>query len=1073
MAKKPGPRSATSIGHTVKPAAGHRRRSSLRDRGWFDSPDAGVPFGPYQLLQRVGDGGFAEVFLARPHDSNELVVVKRLHNHLANQKESVDMFLTEARVMAELSHPSIVQIRHFDQIEGRWCIVMDRVDGPDLAGMFDLAEEIGAPLPLAGCVRLIAEAAEALHYAHERKSKETGEPLNIIHRDIKPDNVLVNWQGDVTIIDFGCAKATVQSELTRPGIRKGTLDYMSPEQCLGKPLDRRTDIFSLGVVLYELVSMTRLYADASDAKVMERIAHEVTKPPSWVCDKVNGPLDLIVLRALEKRAEDRFETFSEMARALRWWLARYGTDEPKDAMSKWLDKHLRAPKLRRTAEDSGGAELALRAPSDFSEGQSEITREEPLDTTRLTALRNIVARRSNLAPDAEALIGRVDILKRIARSLTSSSQIAALHGASGVGKTHIADAYARERVGGAGGLYGGVWWVDASSATEVAEIPGLVAAVLELPGGEAEALVRDVAEALEVRGPTLIVLDGLDAVIDSIWLLLEHWITAAPELELLVTAANPLDGDGGRVVAIEVPPLTLPKDPRIVAQTDAGRLLTAAIRRRHPNFHITPRLSQPACDLLRELQGNPAAIELAAARLAAEDPAKALAALMAGGKARLVRGNLDDDTLASAVDWSWRQLDESHRACLAVSTVFHGGFDAEAANAIIGVATGERPPAELLEDLCERSLIEAWEPTEVPGARRYQVVRAVRTFARERLVEGKHGRAVRRAHAEYYLRLAEQLAKACHEAKGPEAVQRMRLEMPNVHAVLQRALRVSPATVSSATRAVSAAVQIWGYADVRGRYPDYVELLGRTLNVTSKVEIPVLLHVRALLRMCRASLECGDRESSRRAVELAQRAAQTEADPAIVGRIAEASGELCIADGHHAEAQEFLQIAIAQLAEAGAEREVARAYLALGRTTLVDARLETAESCMLTARDRFAAAGALHGEACALADLGRLFLRLERIDAGADSLRRAGAIFDAFGDRMRHAATLLSLATLYRSEGDFDAAKRCCQEAVGLARRHGDDALQARATAQLRSLDGHRKSRPMRRRDSWLTAAEK
>ncbi len=1054
-----------------------RRRTSMRERVWPGMPSGGERFGPYRLLKKVGDGGFAEVFLAEPREGGDPVVVKRLHAHLEHHDESVEMFLTEARVMAELSHPNIVQIQHFDQIDGRWSIIMDRVDGPDLANVFDMAQELGVAVPLVSAIRLIAAAAEALEYAHAAKSQESGKSLAIIHRDVKPDNILVDWHGNVKVIDFGCARTTVQSQLTRPGIRKGTLDYMSPEQCLGRTMDHRTDVFSLGVVLYELVTMTRLYADGSDARVMERIAHEVTRPPSFANSQVNGPLDLIVLRALEKRPDDRFATMAEMARALRWWLSRYGVAEPADVIAKWLAATLRdaEPAFRETDAPSAHGGLALRTPSDAANARpgsvppTDVAQEEPLDAARLAALRNIIARRSNLAASADALIGRTDELQAIARGLGGGRHVVALHGPSGVGKSFIADAYARARMGGRGGLYGGVWWVDASDIERVADLPHAVADVLELPGGEAAELVREVADALNVRGPTLIVIDAIDAIVGKVGPLLDHWLTAAPELELLVTANEPLVSEA--VITLEVAGFPLPTDPRIVAQTAAGQLLVAGIRRTHPEFHLTAGLAGPAVDLLRELNGNPGAIGISAARLATHDPAKALVALTARGTAPIVSGHLDQDTLASAVEWSWEQLDAEEQRCLGAATVFHGGFSDAAAATVLGPLADDGDAVAVMARLCERSLMQAWEAPERLGIRRFKVIRAIGPFARARLVEGPHGRSVGRAHATYYIGLTETLAAACHGPQGPDAVQHMRLEMPNIHAVLQRAMRVRPVTRSSATRALTVAVHLWGYADVRGRYPDYVDLLGRTLDATRKVELPLLLRVRALLRMCRAALECNDTLRARQAVELAQRLATEVDDPAVLGRIALASGELCIARRHFDAAREFLQIAIGQLSDAGADREVAHAYLCLGRSTLADARLETAQSCMLTAREKFREAGALHGEASALADLGSLSARLEQVGDASERLRRAGAIFYAFGDRRRHASVLLSLAALSRSEGDFDAARRCCREAMELARQHGDEALQSTAAEQLRSLDGELGSQPMTRRDSWVIAA--
>jgi serine/threonine-protein kinase len=295
-------------------------------------------FGQYELVQKIAAGGMAEIFFARltgVQGFTRNLVVKRMLPELAVRKDFVQMFLDEARLAANLGHANIVQVFELGEVDGSYFMAMEFVDGPHLGALFAHSLRQRKPLPVEFCAYIMARSADGLHFAHELEDG-TGSPLQIVHRDISPQNILVSRFGDVKVTDFGVAKATSQGNKTRTGIIKGKVSYMSPEQCLAEDLDRRTDIFAMGIVLYELLTRRRLYREKSDLKVMQRITQEETKPASHLNPKVDQELDDIVLTALAKDRDSRFDTAADFAEALDRWLVGQQKSDCKNAMAKWI-----------------------------------------------------------------------------------------------------------------------------------------------------------------------------------------------------------------------------------------------------------------------------------------------------------------------------------------------------------------------------------------------------------------------------------------------------------------------------------------------------------------------------------------------------------------------------------------------------------------------------------------------------------------------------------------------------------------------------------------------------------------
>jgi serine/threonine protein kinase len=263
-----------------------------------------------------------EVYLARQRGLDgfqKLLVIKTLLPHLCEDEEFITMFKDEARVTAQLIHPNICQVFEFDQVSDTYYMAMEYLRGEDIRRLWKACEQKGTPLPLPLICRVIADGAAGLDFAHSLRNS-AGEPYNIVHRDISPQNILVTFEGGVKIIDFGVAKAAGRAQHTRTGALKGKYSYMSPEQVAGLDIDGRSDIFALGIVLHELLTGRRLFKAESDVQTLARVREAHVPPPSRLNPQLPAGLDEIVLKALAKNPDDRYRTAQEFRLALEDWL---------------------------------------------------------------------------------------------------------------------------------------------------------------------------------------------------------------------------------------------------------------------------------------------------------------------------------------------------------------------------------------------------------------------------------------------------------------------------------------------------------------------------------------------------------------------------------------------------------------------------------------------------------------------------------------------------------------------------------------------------------------------------------
>lgn len=281
------------------------------------APQHQVPSGPmgqYYLLDKLAQGGMAEIYKGLAYDLHGIrrtVVIKKILPHVAAHREFIDMLVTEAKLAVQLTHGNIAQIYDLGKVGSDYFMVMEYVDGKSVGQIMRKAAQSGETVPIPIAAHIAAEAASGLHYMHSR-ADAAGKPLNIIHRDISPQNLMLTTGGTVKIIDFGIAKAATTIEVTDAGVVKGKFAYMSPEQASGDPLNWLTDVFSLGVVLFEMLTGRRLFKGKDNQETLRNVRRASVPRPSLYRPDIPPELDEIVLKALAKTRTDRYGSAGDL-----------------------------------------------------------------------------------------------------------------------------------------------------------------------------------------------------------------------------------------------------------------------------------------------------------------------------------------------------------------------------------------------------------------------------------------------------------------------------------------------------------------------------------------------------------------------------------------------------------------------------------------------------------------------------------------------------------------------------------------------------------------------------------------
>lgn len=318
-------------------------------------------FGRYLLLDKVASGGMAEVWRAKQSGEagfQRIIAIKKILPHVAEDQEFISMFTDEANITSRLQHANIGQVYEFSRVGDTFYIAMEYISGKDLKTVWSYNRSRKTTMPLDLAAFIVARMADGLDYAH-RLTDNFGQDAGIVHRDVSPQNVLLSWDGEVKVIDFGIAKAQEKSGRTRPGTLKGKFAYMSPEQIRGLNLDGRADIFALGVVLYEMCTGERGFSAESEFSLLEMVRNVEIKPPTIVNREIPAELERIIYKALAKDREHRYQTGAELSEELQRYLIMKGKPPTRQEVSRYLRENFTVDFEKERARLESYKEISL------------------------------------------------------------------------------------------------------------------------------------------------------------------------------------------------------------------------------------------------------------------------------------------------------------------------------------------------------------------------------------------------------------------------------------------------------------------------------------------------------------------------------------------------------------------------------------------------------------------------------------------------------------------------------------------------------------------------------------------
>ena len=308
----------------------------------------------YVLGKRIARGGMAEIYMGKAVGEaafQRICAIKRILPHYAQDKEFVEMFRDEAHICKRLQHANIVQVYDFTEVDGSYALIMEHVDGCDLRTLLSACEAAKTRLTIPMSLYIAANSARALHYAHTKADEITKEALGIVHRDVSPQNLLLSYEGEIKITDFGIASAENKITETRPGVVKGKYSYMSPEQVAAKPLDGRSDIFSLAIVLWESLAMKRLFSGQTEVESIRKVQNcEIGQDLRQLNPEVDDDLYNIVMKGLSKERKDRYQSASAFEKDLLKYLHSRYSDFTSSELGNFL-KQILAAKRGKTQDD--------------------------------------------------------------------------------------------------------------------------------------------------------------------------------------------------------------------------------------------------------------------------------------------------------------------------------------------------------------------------------------------------------------------------------------------------------------------------------------------------------------------------------------------------------------------------------------------------------------------------------------------------------------------------------------------------------------------------------------------------
>ncbi|NNF05192.1 MAG: protein kinase [Candidatus Eisenbacteria bacterium] len=682
----------------------------------------GSELGSYQIHDRIGAGGMGEVYRATDTRLGREVAIKVLPSEVAADPDRLARFEREARTVASLNHPNIVTLHSIEDSDGVRFLTMELVEGKSLDH-----EVVSGGLPADRVITLGKAIASALAAAHSR---------GVVHRDLKPQNIMVTHHNLVKVLDFGLAKLeepevndetidaqTTPLPLSDPGQVVGTLPYMAPEQLRGEPAEARTDLFALGVVLYELATGKRPFEGATSGVLSSAILRDAPTSLSRLRADVPPDLDRVISRCLEKEVGARFRSAEDVGYEL--------TNIGKGTSS-------------RVGGRAAETDLFIPPPKPSTE-----------------------------------LLGREENLTEAIETLTNGARVLTISGYGGTGKTRFSIELFRRLAPDYGG---GAAFISLASVTDSSEVLPYISASLDI----AEAHGRSALEGLTavlVDRPVLLVLDNLEQVIDAAGDLADL-VAQCPNLQIIATSRAPLKI--GAEVEFVLPPLALPQaaedSPEALEACPSVALFVNRAAKVKPGFKLSQENASAIASICRRLDGLPLALELAAARVRILEPIKllqrldhALDLLTSGDRDLPLR----QKTLRATISWSYSLLEAPEQQLLRRCSVFHEGWTFEAMEHVCYEEDERWRGLDELESLVEKGLVRV-----VGNGERYALLETIRAFSAEQLHAGGESEETQAKHAAWFTAFADERAEEFRGTLQTNAVRQLRDDNENIMAAI-------------------------------------------------------------------------------------------------------------------------------------------------------------------------------------------------------------------------------------------------------------------------------------------------